>query len=345
MLTQTQFMIWNEEAIDKCAKYIQAGEVVAFPTETVYGLGADASNPDAVGKIFSAKGRPQDNPLIVHVADKEAIERYTTEVPRYAKQLIEAFMPGPLTLVLPSNGTISAKVTAGLKSIGIRIPDHPAAQELIRKANLPIAAPSANLSGKPSPTSAIHVYQDLNGKIAAILDGGTTGVGLESTVVDCTGSQPEIIRPGGVTQAELEAVLGYPVRDVTTNQDLKIEKPKSPGMKYNHYQPEVPLILIDGDHSFFQTKIDKYQKEGQRVGVIASEELSSLLTADQIHLCGTITNLKTIANQLYQSLRVFKKTDVDIVLAEVFPEEGVGQAIMNRLKKAATYIERAENGR
>ena len=343
MSMQTEFLIWNEEATDQLAKYIRAGEVVAFPTETVYGLGADATNPDAVAKIFSAKGRPADNPLIVHVASIEQIERYVTDVSAAAKSLIEAFMPGPLTVVLTSNGKISGQVTAGLDTVGIRIPDHPAAQELISKANLPIAAPSANLSGKPSPTSAIHVFQDLNQKIKAILDGGSTGVGLESTVVDCTGEQPEIIRPGGVTQSEIEEVLGYPI--ASTSSENVEEQPKSPGMKYTHYQPDVSLVLIDGDKDFFQAKIDQYRSNGQKVGVLASEELASVLSADKIHMCGTIENVATIASQLYQSLRAFKQTEVDIILAEVFPTEGLGQAIMNRLTKAANQIETQENDR
>lgn len=341
MSKQTQFLIWDEQAVEQLAKQIQAGEVVAFPTETVYGLGADASNPEAVAKIFEAKGRPSDNPLIVHVADKDQIKHYVKEIPKYANLLIEAFMPGPLTIILPSNGKIANNVTAGLDSVGIRIPDHPAAQELIRTANLPIAAPSANLSGKPSPTSAIHVFQDLNGKIAAILDGGTTGVGLESTVVDCTGEVPRIMRPGGITKDDIELVLGYPIEQSMIEND----KPKSPGMKYNHYQPDVPLILIDGNAEFFQSKIDQYQAEGKAVGLLVSEELASHLSADQIQVCGTITNLSKIAGQLYQTLRTFKKTEVDLILAEVFPEEGIGQAIMNRLKKAAIHIEKAENDR
>ncbi|HHU20304.1 MAG TPA: threonylcarbamoyl-AMP synthase [Bacilli bacterium] len=343
MSMQTEFLIWNEEATDQLAQYIKAGEVVAFPTETVYGLGADATNPEAVEKIFSAKGRPADNPLIVHVVSTEQIARYVTEISPDAKKLIEAFMPGPLTVVLPSNGKISAQVTAGLDTIGVRIPDHPAAQELIRKAGLPIAAPSANLSGKPSPTSAIHVFQDLNGKIKAILDGGSTGVGLESTVVDCTGDQPEIIRPGGVTQLEIEEVLGYPIE--ITSVAIAEHEPKSPGMKYTHYQPDVPLVLIDGDKDFFQAKIDHYRANGQKVGVLASEELATTLSADQIHMCGTIENIATIANQLYQSLRAFKQTEVDLILAEVFPTDGLGQAIMNRLHKAADHIESQENDR
>lgn len=340
MSMQTEFLIWDEQATDQLSKYIRSGEVVAFPTETVYGLGADATNPEAVKKIFLAKGRPSDNPLIVHVASIEQIESYVTEISPAARRLIQAFMPGPLTVVLPSNGKISDQVTAGLDTVGVRIPDHPAAQELIQKANVPIAAPSANLSGKPSPTSAIHVFQDLNGKIKAILDGGTTGVGLESTVVDCTGEKPEIIRPGGVTQMEIEEVLGYPIELAT--EDVSEVQPKSPGMKYTHYQPDVPLILIDGDQAFFQAQIDEYRSNGEKVGVLASEELATILNADLIHICGTVENLSTVAGQLYQSLRVFKKTEVDIILAEVFPTEGIGQAIMNRLNKAANQIIKQE---
>ena len=343
MSYQTEFLIWSDETIAQVATYLKAGEVVAFPTETVYGLGADATNPTAVAKIFEAKGRPADNPLIIHVATIEQIEQYVTEVSADARRLIKAFMPGPLTIILPNDNKIADNVTAGLDTVAIRIPDHPAAQELIRKVNLPIAAPSANLSGKPSPTSAIHVFQDLNGKISAILDGGTTGVGLESTVVDCTGPKVTILRPGSITKTDLESVLNYLIDTEITDQAEP--EPKSPGTKYTHYQPDVPLTLIDGDTEFFQKKIEQYQAEGKKVGLLISQELAADLAADETQICGTTTNLATIASQLYQSLRSFKQTEVDLILAEVFPDEGVGQAIMNRLTKAATHIEKQENDR
>ena len=331
---QTAFLLWNDENIKQAAQFLKAAEVVAFPTETVYGLGADATSEAAIAKIFQAKGRPADNPLIVHLSRVEQFAQYVESIPKKAQLLIDNFMPGPLTVVLKSNGTIANNVTAGLDTVGVRIPDHPAARQLIEAAGIPIAAPSANLSGKPSPTSAVHVYQDLNGKIKAILDGGPTGVGVESTVVDCTKSEVTILRPGGVTKQALEAVLGEAVIDATVTDTA----PKSPGMKYTHYEPDVPLILVEGDVAFFRQQLDKYQHEGKKVGLLVSAELSRELTADVVVRCGSQEDMDAVANQLYQSLRTFKSSDVDIILAETFTETGVGQAVMNRLRKAATYI-------
>ncbi|PXW92057.1 L-threonylcarbamoyladenylate synthase [Streptohalobacillus salinus] len=333
---QTAFLLWNDENIKEAAQFLKAHEVVAFPTETVYGLGADATSEIAIDKIFKAKGRPSDNPLIVHLSNVEQLAQYVETIPTKARLLIDAFMPGPLTIVLKSNGTIAKNVTAGLDTVGVRIPDHPAARQLIEAAGRPIAAPSANLSGKPSPTSAVHVFQDLNGKIKAILDGGPTGVGVESTVVDCTKDELTILRPGGVTKQELETVLQEAVIDLT-EAETKVA-PKSPGMKYTHYEPEVPLILIEGDAAFFGQQLHKYQQEGKKVGVLVSEELSREIAADVVVSCGSREEIASVANQLYQSLRTFKSSDVDIILAETFNEDGVGQAVMNRLRKAATYI-------
>jgi len=324
----------NEQAIAEAATLLKQHQVVAFPTETVYGLGADATNQEAVAKIFTAKGRPSDNPLIVHVAHPEQIQRYVTEITPLAEKLINAFMPGPITVILPSNGKIAKNVTAGLDTIGVRIPDHIVARTLLEKLDLPVAAPSANTSGKPSPTSAVHVYQDLNGKIAGIVDGGPTGVGVESTVVDCTGDLPIILRPGGVTQEQIEQVTG--VMSVDTTISEQTEQPKAPGMKYNHYEPDAPLWLIDGDETFFQNQIDALTKEGKKVGVMVSEELALKLTASNVKIVGSQIDLKTIAYSLYDTLRAFKKTDVDIILSETFIKEGLGQAIMNRLEKAAS---------
>lgn len=336
MTIQTIFWTWTEESIQAAALLLKQQEVVAFPTETVYGLGADASSETAVAKIFVAKGRPADNPLIVHVADKEQISKYVTMITPSANKIIDAFMPGPITVILPSNGSIAKNVTAGLSTVGIRIPDHEAARSLIKQSGLPIAAPSANISGKPSPTSALHVYQDLQGKIAGILDGGTTGIGVESTVVDCTGELPVILRPGGISCSEIERITDMKVMDATTNEQAKT--PKSPGMKYNHYEPDVPLGLIYGSSGYFQMQITHYQQAGKKVGVIASEELAGQLAADQLSICGSQSNLATVATHLYGALRSFKRTDVDIILAETFPEDAVGQAIMNRLTKAASII-------
>ncbi|WP_117169084.1 L-threonylcarbamoyladenylate synthase [Paraliobacillus sediminis] len=325
----------GQQAINQAANLLKQQEVIAFPTETVYGLGADATSSQAVSNIFAAKGRPSDNPLIVHLASSEQIGQYVTTITPIAKKLIDAFMPGPLTIILASNGKIAANVTAGLDTIGIRIPDHPIARALLKEANLPIAAPSANTSGKPSPTSAVHVYNDLNGKIAGIIDGGPTGVGLESTVVDCTTEVPVVLRPGGVTQEQLEEVTGTLVLDHSIKKE---DQPKAPGMKYNHYEPEVPLYLVDGDAAFIQSQIDRFEIEGKKVGVMVSEELVAHVTASNMKIIGSQADLTTVAVHLYDTLRAFNKTDVDIILAEVYPKIGLGEAIMNRLEKAASQL-------
>ncbi|GGJ52792.1 L-threonylcarbamoyladenylate synthase [Virgibacillus salexigens] len=323
------------EAIDEAATMLINGEVVAFPTETVYGLGANATDHDAVNKIFQAKGRPQDNPLIAHVSDRVQMEKLVGPWPGYVDNLIEAFTPGPLTFVLPSNGICATNVTAGLSTIGVRIPSHPVAQQLLKACQLPIAAPSANLSGKPSPTTANHVFADLNGRISGIVDGGPTGVGLESTVIDCTQEIPVILRPGGITQEQIEKVTGVVMTDpALANQS---DKPKSPGMKYRHYSPEVPLWIIDGSLKRMQQEITGQKETGNRVGLIASNHIVDKLVADEAIALGE--NLSEIAANLYHALRTFKQSNVDIIICEAFPEKGIGQAVMNRLKKAASnYI-------
>ncbi|MGP4038903.1 L-threonylcarbamoyladenylate synthase [Gracilibacillus sp. D59] len=323
----------SKQSLVKAAQLLNNQEVVAFPTETVYGLGADATSEVAVSKIFKAKGRPADNPLIVHVHHPSQIKHYVTEISTMAQTLIDHFMPGPFTIILKSNGTVADTVTAGLDTVAIRVPDHKIGRALIQEANLPLAAPSANLSGKPSPTTAEHVYQDLNGRIAGIIDGGATGVGLESTVVDATGDIPVILRPGGVTKQEIEDVAGT----VELTGSLKEKQPKSPGMKYNHYEPDAPLVLIDGDQIFFQKHINSYQQEGKKVGVIASKPLVNLLQADISYSCGNRDDLSEVATNLYYALRYFNDTNVDIILAETYPQVGIGDAIMNRLTKAATH--------
>ncbi|MDC3411781.1 L-threonylcarbamoyladenylate synthase [Terrihalobacillus insolitus] len=321
-------------SVEEAAQKLKEQEVVAFPTETVYGLGADATNEAAVNKIFQAKGRPSDNPLIVHVATKQQMEEFVTHIPPLAGTLITAFMPGPLTIILPSNGKIAANVTAGLDTVGLRIPDHPVALALIQACHLPLAAPSANRSGRPSPTTAAHVLHDLDGKIAGVLDAGQTGVGVESTVVDCTGDLPMILRPGGVTRQQLEKVIGEVMVDPALAK--KNEKPKSPGMKYTHYAPEAPLWLVDGSVNFIQNLINENNKEGLQVGVLASDELACQVTADVVRACGSRADLKQVAIHLYDALRSFSSTNVDIIICETFIEEGIGEAIMNRLQKAAT---------
>ncbi|WP_077623456.1 L-threonylcarbamoyladenylate synthase [Sediminibacillus massiliensis] len=323
----------SREAINEAAALLKQQQTVAFPTETVYGLGADATKEEAVDKIFQAKGRPSDNPLIVHVGNAGQIEKYVAEIPEIADKLLKAFTPGPLTLILKSNGTIANNVTAGLSTLGIRIPDHPVARMLLETCKLPVAAPSANKSGRPSPTSASHVYEDLNGRIAGLIDGGITGVGVESTVVDCTSEMPMILRPGGITKEQLEEVLGPVMVDPALAKEG--EKPKSPGMKYTHYAPEAPLWLVEGDSAHLQAQIENCKSAGYKTGVIVSRETATEIEAENVKICGSHANLKEVAVHLYDTLRAFKKSDVDIILCETFSETGVGEAIMNRLNKAA----------
>lgn len=325
----------NREVIQEAAVILRKGKTVAFPTETVYGLGADATNEAAVSKIFKAKGRPQDNPLIAHVATKSQLQKLASAYPQYVDKLIDHFAPGPITFVLPSNGVCAKNVTAGLDTIGIRIPDHPVAYQLLKEVNLPLAAPSANLSGKPSPTTAIHVWEDLNGKIDGLIDDGPTGVGVESTVVDCTQSVPIILRPGGITKEQLEEVVGE-VADDSVIVD-KSNQPKSPGMKYKHYSPEVPLILVEGNASIMQDLINLKKETYDRVGVLASSGIAKSLSADEVIALGD--NMNDIASHLYDALRTFKKGQVDVILCETFEKSGIGEAVMNRLEKAASdYI-------
>lgn len=326
----------NEAMLLEAAELLKAAETVAFPTETVYGLGADATNEAAVRKIFQAKGRPQDNPLIAHVASKKQLLELVRDVPDYVDKLIDTFSPGPITYILPSNGTCAENVTAGLSSVGVRIPSHPIALALLKTCNIPIAAPSANLSGKPSPTKADHVWEDLSGKIAGVVDGGQTGVGVESTIIDCTQEIPVILRPGGITREEIEEVVGKIVIDPAIENSQ--EKPKAPGMKYTHYAPEVPMWLIAGGNKKLQAVIDELVGEGKRVGVLASRDTLDAISAGEKLSLGE--SLQEVAANLYDSLRMFKHGDVDIILCETYPEIGIGQAIMNRLRKAASrYIQ------
>lgn len=323
----------HQNDINRAAELLKQQEVVAFPTETVYGLGADATSEQAVRRIFEAKGRPSDNPLIVHVAQPEQVYQLVTEIPEMAKKLMKAFMPGPLTLVMESSGAAAQNVTAGLSTVAVRIPDHPVALSLLEACKVPLAAPSANRSGRPSPTTADHVYQDLNGRIAGLIDGGATGVGLESTVVDCTSEIPIILRPGGITRQQMEAAVGTTMMDPALASQQ--EAPKSPGMKYTHYAPEAPLWLIDGDDQFFKDQLYTIEQDGSRVGIIASNELAGQLPDQRVLACGSRENLKEVAVHLYSALREFKKADVDVILCEAFPEKDYGEAIMNRLQKAA----------
>ncbi|EAC2499863.1 threonylcarbamoyl-AMP synthase [Listeria monocytogenes] len=325
----------NQAIYQEAAELLQNGECVAFPTETVYGLGADATNQAAIQKIYTAKGRPSDNPLIVHIARPDQMNSFVASYPPKAIQLMEKFWPGPLTVILPlKKDSLAANVSAGLSTVGVRMPEHPVSLELISAANVPVAAPSANRSGKPSPTTADHVIEDLDGKIAGIIDGGATGVGLESTVIDCSLEMPIILRPGGITKEQIEQVIG-PV-DISTNNTKETEKPKAPGMKYTHYAPKAPVYLIEGSTPFWQKEINKVEAANKKLGILATKELiDQLTTSAAVETTGSIKALDEIATSLYKGLRAFDYADVDIIFAEVYPETELGAAIMNRLEKAA----------
>ncbi|KIL49756.1 L-threonylcarbamoyladenylate synthase [Jeotgalibacillus soli] len=322
--------------IEEAAQWLRRGEVIAFPTETVYGLGADATSDEAVEKIFAAKGRPSDNPLIVHISSKEQLTQLVTGITEEAEKLMERFWPGPLTIIFPKKqGVFSKKVTAGLETVGIRMPSHPVALQIISASGLPIAAPSANRSGKPSPTTADHVMEDLNGRIAGLVDGGETGVGVESTVVDCSVTPPMVLRPGGVTMEEIRACIGQVEVDASLQHEA--QAPRSPGMKYTHYAPQAPLYVTSGSIRWMQNTIRFYQQQGKKVGVLATSETTRELKADLLVTCGSATDLSTVAHFLYQSIRSFDHHDIDLILAESYEPRGMGAAIMNRLEKAAGH--------
>ncbi|TDQ38746.1 L-threonylcarbamoyladenylate synthase [Aureibacillus halotolerans] len=326
----------DDQKIGEAAKVLRAGGTVAFPTETVYGLGANAYNEEAVRRIFKAKGRPVDNPLIVHISSEKQLYELASDLPDYAEALAEAFWPGALTLVVPHAGAVTAAVTAGLETVGIRMPEHPIALALINAAGLPLAAPSANMSGRPSPTSGAHVWEDLNGKIDGLVDGGLAGVGVESTVVDCSGDKPVILRPGGVTKEAIEALIG-PIAIDPALKEATIQ-PKSPGVKYTHYAPKATLLLVDKQSISMEDAVKAYQAEGKKVGLLLFEENETLQAmAAYSVICGNVNEPDKVASALFASLRAFDTQPVDIILSETVSETGIGAAIMNRLTKAAGH--------
>ena len=331
----------DAEAYAQAGALVRAGQVVAFPTETVYGLGANALNPQAVAKIFAAKGRPQDNPLIVHIARKEDIDSLTTGLNANARKIMEHFMPGPLTIIVPKAEIIPDVTSAGLDTVGVRFPINKYAQEFILACGCPIAAPSANLSGRPSPTNAQDVLEDMQGKVAGILDGGSCGVGLESTVVDTTSPVPTICRPGGVTYEMLTEVLGAVEIDPAILGDKNF-KPIAPGMKYRHYAPKEPVYLLEGNAvELLPALVGKAVAAGLRVGVLCdaamSAQLAQLKQQEGILLSCWGESREALAADLFYLLRDFDRTKPDVILAQGVSEDGIGLAIMNRLRKAAGY--------
>ncbi len=322
----------NKKSYEQAVGILKNSGVVAFPTETVYGLGALATDEKAVARIFEAKGRPSDNPLIVHIGSKAEVVNYAVGVTEAAEELMTAFWPGPLTLVFERvPNVIAPNVTPGVSTVGIRMPDHPVALELLRQLKGPLAAPSANRSGKPSPTEAKHVAEDLDGIIPLILDGGQTGIGLESTVIDMTTTPPIILRPGGVTREMIEEVIG-PV-DVTTDE-ITEKAPRSPGMKYAHYAPEAPLFIIESDAEIIKSAVAKLQAENKKVAVVGPDNFK-VSTADWYFTIGTSGDNEQMAASLYKALRDCDLTDADVILATETNLSGVGVAFMNRLLKAS----------
>jgi L-threonylcarbamoyladenylate synthase len=333
----------DPQIIQQAADILRQGGLVAFPTETVYGLGADALNGEAVLALFEAKQRPLDNPPIVHVADPSDVAPLVTAVSAKARLLMEKFWPGPLTLLFKHSKLVPNVSVAGLDTIAIRMPSHPVAQAVIRQSGCPIAAPSANLAGKPSPTTAAHVYEDLNGRIDAILDGGATAIGVESTVVDLTSDPPMLLRPGGTPYEALKAVLGnlklHPF--VEAEAELPLQQIRSPGMKHKHYAPKAAVILVAGDVEVVCTKIQEltasYHQRGIKVGVLATDQTQSRYSADVVASLGSRSDLLAVSHNLFGLLREVDAQGVEVIFAESVPSEGLGLAVMNRLRKASGY--------
>jgi L-threonylcarbamoyladenylate synthase len=329
--------------IQTAAKAIQKGGLVAFPTETVYGLGANALDSDAVLALFKAKNRPLDNPPILHISDIAQVYQLAKEVPKNAEVLMRKFWPGPVTLVFKRSETLPKEAAAGLDTVAVRMPCHNVALALINQSGVPIAAPSANLSGTPSPTLAQHVYDDLAGKIDVILDGGPASIGVESTVLDLSVNPPVLLRPGGASfeaiQTVLPAVTLHPF--VLSEQEVTVQNARSPGMLHKHYAPNASVLLIEGSLPDMIVKItalsEQYRYEGKKVGILATDETKNQYSVGQIKSLGSRSNPDLIASNLFKELRDFNKTSVDVILAESVPLDGIGLAVMNRLRKASGY--------
>ena len=381
----------KDEELGEAAGILRSGGLVAFPTETVYGLGGNALDEDAAGKIYAAKGRPSDNPLIAHVSCMEEVAPLVKEIPEAGRKLMEAFWPGPLTMIFPKSDKVPYGTTGGLDTVAIRMPDDPVANRLIALAGVPVAAPSANTSGRPSPTTADHVWQDMNGRIEMIIDGGPVGIGVESTIVDVSSEVPAVLRPGAITMEMLEAVLGDVSVDPAILGPLSADvRPKAPGMKYKHYAPKADLTLVEPetgteresgaeqvtgaeqktgagqktgaeqktgadrntgadpetglDETQLQAMIRKVRElsrekieAGYKVGVICTDESRGCYTDGEVRSIGARKSQESVAHNLYALLREFDDLGVDYIFSESFPKDHLGQAIMNRLSKAAGY--------
>ena len=369
----------KDEELKEAASILRSGGLVAFPTETVYGLGGNALDEDAARKIYAAKGRPSDNPLIAHVSCVEEVAPLVKEIPEAGRKLMEAFWPGPLTMIFPKSEKVPYGTTGGLDTVAIRMPDDPVATRLIALAGVPVAAPSANTSGRPSPTTADHVWQDMNGRIEMIIDGGPVGIGVESTIVDVSSAVPSVLRPGAITMEMLAEVLGEISVDPAILGPLSADvRPKAPGMKYKHYAPKADLTLVEPgtgteresgaeqvtgaeqktgadrntgadpetglDETQLQAMICKVRElsrekieAGYKVGVICTDESRGCYTDGEVRSIGARKSQASVAHNLYALLREFDDLGVDYIFSESFPKDHLGQAIMNRLSKAAGY--------
>lgn len=333
--------IEDDKAIQTAGKIIKQGGLVAFPTETVYGLGGDALNPDSSQKIYAAKGRPSDNPLIIHICKLEDIDKIISVFPDQAKKLAQEFWPGPLTMVLPKSDMVPKETTGGLDTVAVRMPVDPIALSFIEAAGGYVAAPSANVSGRPSPTSSRYVEEDMYGRIEMIIDGGDVEIGLESTIVDLTGKVPMLLRPGRITLEMLKEILGEVEVDKTILAGNAAGRPKAPGMKYKHYAPKGELTIIAGESQAVVKKINELavrgMQQGEKIGIIGTEENISFYQGHSIKSVGKRDDEVSIAKHLYRILREFDDEGITLIYSESFSAGGMGQAIMNRLLKAAGH--------
>lgn len=328
---------------EKAAELLRQGQLVAFPTETVYGLGGNALDETAARRIYEAKGRPSDNPLIVHIADMNALDELAVEIPKEGYQLADAFWPGPLTMIFKKSEVVPYSTTGGLDTVAIRMPSDPIAAMLIQESGLFLAAPSANSSGRPSTTKAEHVIEDLSGKISMIIDGGAVDIGLESTIVDLSGEKPMILRPGFITKEQLSDVIGDVEYDRAVLKREKNENvvAKAPGMKYKHYAPKGELTIYEGDMSNVITRINQESKVkadlGESIGILATDETKHCYQYGIVKSIGSRSDEKAIASHLFDILREFDTLGISYIYSESFGDNNLGQAIMNRLLKAAGY--------
>ncbi len=330
-----------QKVIKEAGEILKTGGLVAFPTETVYGLGADGLNEDAAKKIYAAKGRPSDNPLIVHITNMEDLAEIAEDIPEKAKIVAEKYWPGPLTMIFEKTDAVPYGTTGGLNTVAVRMPSDVAARALIQAGGGFIAAPSANISGRPSPTEAKHVKEDLEGRIDMIVDGGPVTIGLESTILDMTVDPPMILRPGAVTKEMLEELVGEVAVDRGGIRADSKKAPKAPGMKYRHYAPKAELTVIEGPMELVVSAVNRMaasrEAKGNKVGIIATDETAGTYTNGIVKSIGTRADEATVANHLYGILREFDEENVDYIFSESFSDRGIGNAVMNRLMKAAGH--------